>query len=85
MRFLVAEFIRETSQRYASPRTEREAFAGFGLGPEDLPIEWRLIWEERAAVMEYDGGIPRERAEALALSDTLSCMERARAHAPRSK
>jgi hypothetical protein len=38
-------------------------------GPEDLPPDWRVEWEERAAVLEYDGGQPRERAEALALTE----------------
>lgn len=27
---------------------------------------WREIYEERAAIMEYDGGLPREAAEQLA-------------------
>jgi hypothetical protein len=34
-------------------------------------------FEERAAVMEYDGGLPRERAEALALADVVGPMRRA--------
>ncbi len=42
--------------------------------PEQLPVEWYLEWDERAAVMEYDGGLPRERAEALALADVLRRM-----------
>ena len=33
--------------------------------PDDLPGDWRVEWEERAAIMEYDGGLPRERAEAI--------------------
>ena len=36
----------------------------YGIGPENLPTDWRVEWEERAAIMEYDGGLPRERAEA---------------------
>jgi hypothetical protein len=43
----------------------------------DLPPEWHLLWDERAAIMEYDGGLPRERAEALALADILGQMRRA--------
>ena len=42
--------------------------------PEDLPPDWHLAWDERAAVMEFDGGLPRERAEALALTDILKQM-----------
>jgi hypothetical protein len=48
-----------------------------GMTPADLPPEWHLAWDERAAIMEYDGKLPRERAEALALADVLRAMERA--------
>lgn len=37
------------------------------IGPDDLPTEWHLAWDERAAIMEYDGGLTREYAEAEAL------------------
>lgn len=40
-----------------------------------LPPEWHLLWDERAAIMEYDGGLHRERAEALALTDILRQMD----------
>lgn len=43
---------------------------------EDLDMDWRVEWEERAAVMEYDGGLPRERAEALALTEIVRAMGR---------
>lgn len=46
--------------------------------PEQLPLEWHYEWEERAAIMEHDGGLPRERAEALALKDILEEMREAR-------
>jgi hypothetical protein len=42
--------------------------------PADLPLDWRERWEERAAIMEYEGGLPRERAEALALAEISSQM-----------
>ena len=35
-------------------------------GPDQLPEFLHDEWEERSAIMEYDGGLPRERAEALA-------------------
>lgn len=28
--------------------------------------DWKELWEERAAIMEYDGGLPREEAEVRA-------------------
>jgi hypothetical protein len=46
------------------------------LAPTDLPPEWHLLWEERAAIMEYDGGLPLEQAEALALADIAQVMKR---------
>jgi len=42
------------------------------IGPDDLPGDLRIEFEERAAIMEYDGGLPRERAEAKALAEIVS-------------
>lgn len=42
--------------------------------PNELPPDWHLVWDERAAIMEYDGGLPRERAEAEALRHVLEMM-----------
>jgi hypothetical protein len=47
-----------------------------GVGVEELPGDWRVEWEERAAVLEYDGGFSRERAEALALTEIVGKMHR---------
>lgn len=44
--------------------------------PNDLPADWRLLFEERAGIMEYDGNMPRERAEHLALQETIQAMKR---------
>lgn len=38
-------------------------------GPADLPMEWRIEWEERAAILEYDGGVNRDDAERQALQE----------------
>ena len=46
------------------------------LTPGDLPVEWWELWDERAAIMEFDGNMPRERAEALALADIVERMKR---------
>jgi hypothetical protein len=40
------------------------------------PPDWHFLWDERAAIMEYDGGLPRERAEARALDDIFQVMQR---------
>lgn len=42
---------------------------GFTLAPDDLNDEERLDYEERAAIMEYHGCLPRKQAEAEALAD----------------
>ncbi len=44
------------------------------IGPEALPMDWRIEWEERAAIMEYDGGLTRERAESEAMKDIVRQM-----------
>ena len=45
------------------------------LSPEELDPDWRTEWEERAAIMENDGGLPREQADALALADVVRRMQ----------
>src|SRR5262249_29026539 len=42
--------------------------------PDELPSDWHFAWDDRAAIMEYDAGLPRERAEAVALLDVLRQM-----------
>jgi hypothetical protein len=42
--------------------------------PTDLPAHWRVLWDERAAIKEYDGGLPREVAEHLALVEVVQAM-----------
>ena len=44
---------------------------GTALTPSTLPPDLREAWEERAAIMQYDGGLPFEEAERLALADVL--------------
>ena len=45
------------------------------IGPDSLPMEWRIEYEERAAILEYDGGLPREEAEVLALREIFARIE----------
>lgn len=40
----------------------------------DLPPDWQFEWDERAAILEFEGGLPRERAEAFALRDVVARM-----------
>jgi hypothetical protein len=47
------------------------------ITPDNLPADWHFRWDERAAIMEYDGKLPREHAEALALTEVLQLMQQA--------
>lgn len=42
---------------------------------DDLPADWHDSWGERAAIMEYDGGLPRTLAERLALLEIIALMK----------
>ena len=38
-------------------------------GPEGLSTGWRIEYEERAAILEYDGGLRREDADRQAFEE----------------
>ncbi|MBW8036372.1 MAG: hypothetical protein FVQ79_12265 [Planctomycetes bacterium] len=38
-------------------------------GIDKLPVEWRYEYEERAAILEYDGGLSRIEADSQALRE----------------
>jgi hypothetical protein len=42
---------------------------------DHLPPDWHQLWDERAAIMEYEGKLPRERAEFLALLEVRRMMK----------
>lgn len=44
---------------------------------DHLSKEWREYFEERAAFAEFDGHLPREEAERVALADTIQAMKQA--------
>jgi len=44
--------------------------------PEELPAEWWLEYEERAAIFEHDGLLAREHAEAKAFFEILHRVNR---------
>ena len=47
-----------------------------GIAVDDLPGDWRCVFEERAAMREFHGEqLPRELAEAEALAETVRMME----------
>ena len=55
---------------------ERAVDPGPAIRVEDLDPDWRIEFEERAAVREHDGGLPRERAEAAALAEIAERIHR---------
>ena len=43
------------------------------------------FYEERAAIMEYDGGLPREEAERLAWKETVERLQKSKAAETKQK
>jgi len=66
-------------RKQSAPDTEVRQPATPSIEADDLPPDWHFLWDERAAIMEYDGGLPRERAEAEALAAILRLMRAAEA------
>ncbi len=56
--------------------------AGKSLDPptltdiDDLPMDWRIEFEERAAIMQIDGGLSRDEADRRAFSEILERIRR---------
>ena len=76
MRFDARQFLAELYGGTATV-TERDAPSCGIAGPGDLPTDWRVEFEERAAIREYDGGQAREHAEAEAFAEILARMRAA--------
>ena len=43
---------------------------------DDLPMDWRIEFEERAAILEYDGGLSRTEADSQALREIVERIDR---------
>jgi hypothetical protein len=52
--------------RYDAIAFLESLFTPVDLTSDHLPGDWHIIWDERAAIMENDGGLPRELAEHFA-------------------
>ena len=70
------ELFRSDSAASADPATAAccPAVETTDIRPDDLPEYWRELYEERAAIRQYDGGQPREHAEAEALREIIVWM-----------
>ncbi len=43
--------------------------------PHDLPMDWRVEYKERAAILEYDGGLSRTKADSQALWEIVERLD----------
>jgi hypothetical protein len=43
---------------------------------DDLSMDWRIEFEERAAILQYDGGLSRDEADQQALQEICERMKR---------
>ena len=77
MKFDAREFLAGLCGGTATETVEWDDPSRGIAGPGDLPADWRIEWEERAAVREYDGGQAREHAEAEAFTEILARMRAA--------
>ncbi len=55
--------------------TVEAVVGGVISSPGDLSIDWRIEYEERAAIMQYDGGLSREEADKRAFKEILERIE----------
>jgi hypothetical protein len=44
------------------------------LKPGSDPADWQAYFDERAGIREFDGEMPRDNAEAVALQDTIAVL-----------
>ncbi|MFN0132723.1 MAG: hypothetical protein ACKVW3_09380 [Phycisphaerales bacterium] len=65
----------EPAMPAASPAATTPPSAPAPMTAEQLPPDWREMFEERAGIMEFDANLPRDVAERLALRDVLALMD----------
>lgn len=66
----IEELVRLDRKRPVRPsRNSAGAPSGLPARITDWPEEWKFRFEERAAIMEFHGDLPREEAEELAEAD----------------
>ena len=70
------EIIKELVESVMVTATTTADVGGVVSSPGDLPMDWRIEFEERAAILEYDGCLSREMADVQALQEILERMRR---------
>jgi len=56
------------------PGTDFGTNGNFGTAPAISRDDWQAHFDERDGIREFDGGLPRSDAEALALQDTIAAL-----------
>jgi len=69
------EIVRALVESQPSARVD-EASLLVPMAPDQLPLAWRIDWEERAAILQYDAGRSRDEAERQALEEIVDRLQR---------
>jgi len=56
-------------ERLRALRSGKSLDAPDSINLDDLPMNWWIEFEERAAILEYDGGLTRGEADSQALRE----------------
>ena len=73
---VILEIVRQLVERAPSPAADRLEIPDSVHSVADLPLDWRVEFEERAAILEYDGGLMRDAADRQALNEIVERMKR---------
>ncbi len=65
-----------TNAATVDPGAVRDEDAAWRAAVASWTADWRELWEERAAIMEYDGGLPRDQAGRAAYDAILEAVNR---------
>ena len=68
--------LNSTLERLRALRAGKSLDSPFLIDLDDLPIDLRIEFEERAAILEYDGGLSRDDADRQALTEILERIKR---------
>ncbi|MHC4538753.1 MAG: hypothetical protein ACYS74_03095 [Planctomycetota bacterium] len=70
------EIIKELVESVVVTATTTADVGGVISSPGDLPMDWRIEFEERAAILEFCAGLSREVADVQALQEITGRIRR---------
>ena len=70
------EIIKELVESVVVTATTTADVGGVISSPGGLPMDWRIEFEERAAILEFYTGLSREVADVQALQEIMERMRR---------